>query len=102
MCEDKKVCTKCWIEKPLSEFYLVAKGQGYRGDCKECNLKRKKLSRESNPEKERERARNYRLNNPNKFKEWYDRNTEHVLLKCKNWKILINTKNIKKRIRKKD
>jgi hypothetical protein len=83
---ETRVCTKCGIEKPLSEFYLVSKGKGYRGDCKECNLKRKKLSHQLNPNKKRESQRKYRIENPNKFKEWYNSNIEHNLIKIKNWK----------------
>jgi hypothetical protein len=33
-----KICTKCGIDQPLSEFYKDAqKPTGYRPDCKTCN-----------------------------------------------------------------
>jgi hypothetical protein len=36
--DDSKVCTKCGVEKPLSDFYKAKQGkQGVRGDCKACH-----------------------------------------------------------------
>ncbi len=29
-------CTKCKIDKLLSEFYIRSKNGNYRKDCKEC------------------------------------------------------------------
>ena len=32
-----KICTKCGIEKPLSEFYFRKDNNKYRNECKKCN-----------------------------------------------------------------
>ena len=37
---EEKICTKCGISKPISEFYKdKQKPTGYRPDCKSCNKK---------------------------------------------------------------
>jgi hypothetical protein len=57
---DTKVCTKCKVEKPLSEFY---KGKGYKygryAVCKKC-LKDKYHNDETFRQAKLEYARNYR------------------------------------------
>jgi hypothetical protein len=36
--EPKKQCSKCGVEKPVSEFYAVKRGRfGRRPDCKSCH-----------------------------------------------------------------
>lgn len=50
---EKRICTKCHIEKPITEFYKdKSKSYGHRPDCKVCNTKRSvaygKLHREQN------------------------------------------------------
>lgn len=41
--EETRVCTKCHIEKPITQFYKHGKNskgqQTYRSDCKECQRK---------------------------------------------------------------
>lgn len=35
---EEKVCTKCGVSKPITEFYRdKQKATGYRPDCKKCN-----------------------------------------------------------------
>lgn len=44
----KKVCVVCGQEKPVTDFYAYTDSRGvrrYRGECKECNLKAKKVQR---------------------------------------------------------
>ena len=41
-----KVCTKCKVKKPLSEFYLIKSSGNHHGSCKECFKKKSKESRE--------------------------------------------------------
>jgi len=62
---DPKVCNKCGVSKPLSEYAYDAKRDRYRGDCKQCKYKQRLKHRAENPEViERERERNrWRHNN---------------------------------------
>ena len=62
---DPKVCNKCGVSKPLSEYAYDAKRDRYRGDCKQCKYKQRLKHRAENPEViERERERNrWRYNN---------------------------------------
>jgi hypothetical protein len=55
-----RVCTKCLIEKPLSNFYRDRMSlTGYRSDCKTCNTKRTTAYQKQNPEKATEYQRDY-------------------------------------------
>lgn len=65
-----KRCTKCKIEKPLSDFHKNKRNKdGRKPRCKECRQEENKIYRENNLEKERERGRVYRESNPEKIKE---------------------------------
>ena len=86
MCEDKKVCTKCGIEKTINEFYFRKDTQKYRSECTECHLKQKKEYGKKNRDKKNGYMRQYKIDNPTKNKEWRDKNKEHVLSKLKEWK----------------
>jgi hypothetical protein len=50
-------CTKCKIDKLLSEFYIRSKNGNYRKDCKECVGKRKKELRKKNTIKNQEKLK---------------------------------------------
>lgn len=69
-----KTCTKCGMEKPLSEFY--PDGKRLRADCKACNKASRKLWREANPEQVKETCRRY-----------YDQNREECLIKVREYRI---------------
>jgi hypothetical protein len=43
-------CTKCEINKPLSNFYIRKDNGNYRKDCKECMSKVKNINRQKNIE----------------------------------------------------
>jgi len=70
---DPKVCSKCGILKPLSEYALEKQpvGMRYRAQCKQCKLDRRKEYRAENPEvRERERELNrWRYNNIDSVRE---------------------------------
>lgn len=101
-----KICTKCNIEKDLSEFY---KSKGYHlginSICKICTYKRKvkwrkenlEKSRESdrkwykkNAERLREQKRKWRMENPVKAQairqKWYKNNPEKAFLSKQKWR----------------
>ncbi len=65
-----KRCNKCLQLKPLDEFYRMAgMRDGYRNDCKACNLAAKAARYRTNPEPARERTRRWRLDNPERYAE---------------------------------
>jgi hypothetical protein len=47
-----KTCTKCFLQKPLSEFYKIHHNKHYMSECKSCF---------------KSRARNHYLNNKEKY-----------------------------------
>ncbi len=60
-----KQCTKCGVVKPLDEFDKAAgTSDGHRDDWKPCNLAAQAGRIRLNPEANRERARQWRLANP--------------------------------------
>lgn len=80
-----KTCTKCKIEKPLSEFHRQK--NGFRPKCKTC---RKEISRkyyENNSRKTIERTKKYYENNKEYYKEYkkeYRENNKERLNKYTN------------------
>jgi hypothetical protein len=56
-----KRCTKCGVEKPISEFSPVKGGRyGVRGDCKRCVRQMSAAARQADPEPFREHSRQFR------------------------------------------
>lgn len=65
-----KKCSKCGIEKPLSEFDRNnCKATGYRSECKSC----RKEYRKRNEKKLLAQKAEYRKNNPEKLKLYFRR-----------------------------
>ena len=65
----KKTCSKCGVEKAVSEFHKCKTGKyGVRGDCKECNIKRVMKYNGNNTEKHKEYKKRYYQNNKEKIK----------------------------------
>lgn len=65
----RKVCKKCGLSKPLTEFYANAGNRdGRRPDCKACNLAAQKARRDANPEPNRARARAWQKANPERYR----------------------------------
>lgn len=90
---EKKICSKCKIEKDVCEFYKSTRNlTSYRTQCKKCMNKysfdykiknSKKISEKSkqfrldNPEINKEKCKIYKKNNPDYFKKWLEKNKEH-------------------------
>ena len=65
-----KICTKCNIEKPLTEFCKDKKTKdGLRSQCKSCEREYKKEYRKQNKERIKESDRKYREKNKERLKE---------------------------------
>lgn len=85
MYKELKICNKCNIEKPISEFY-----KGYN-QCKECRKKQSKQYYADNIQYIKERSRKYREANKEKIKEinrlYSQNNKEKIKEKDKRWYI---------------
>jgi hypothetical protein len=86
---ETQVCTKCGLEKPLSEYYVRKDKNIYRRDCKTCQKKRGLAYREANREKIRavNKAR-YRANPEKRLaqnKAWQKANREKYNAILKAW-----------------
>lgn len=68
MCEPTKVCTKCGVEKAVSEFY-VHKHRGVVTQCKVCMRHAGKEYRERDPQKIKESQDKHRAANAEKIRE---------------------------------
>jgi hypothetical protein len=90
---EKKICSKCKVEKDVCEFYKKNKYSNlYRGQCKKCMdtnsstykknnaeiiSEKSKKFRKENPEINKEKCRIYKEKNPETFKKWLEKNKEH-------------------------
>lgn len=97
---EKKICSKCKIEKDVCEFYKNPKKDGeVRTRCKTCtnedstlyNQKNKEKLREikeryvtNNKEKVKNSKKNWFNKNPTYKKEWYEKNIDKILENRKN------------------
>ncbi|MDP4120532.1 MAG: hypothetical protein Q8876_05700 [Bacillota bacterium] len=84
----KKTCSKCQIEKSISQFYKQKNGAlGRTAACKDCRKKCSQIWANENREQKNQQARSvkrdrkeysekWRNENPNYFKEYYKQNTE--------------------------
>lgn len=85
-----KICSKCNIEKQLTEFYKSAKAKfGVSSYCKTCTCDYAKQKRRSNPTLAKELQRAYNRANTDKraayAKKYYENNTEKVAEAAKKW-----------------
>ncbi len=88
-----KCCTKCGVEKPLTEFHSdKQKKDGYASACKPCKLTQNRPWKSNNPEKARELNKRWAENNPEKDAEskrkWELANKDAVLARQKRWQEL--------------
>ena len=66
----EKRCKVCGQIKALDDFYRApGMRDGYRSDCKACNLAAKAARNAANPEPARERAREWIRQNPDRYAE---------------------------------
>lgn len=94
---ETKVCSKCGVEKELTEYQKdKSKRDGLSYSCKVCKkeyyvknkeriLTNQKIYRDSNPEKVSEKNRRYHKNNPDYYKIWNRKNPDKVKKKVKKW-----------------
>ena len=84
-----QVCTKCGLEKPLSEYSFRKELQKHRRDCKDCVCNRSKIYYRANPEKVKARQKAWVKANPEKVKDrqkkWAEKNAEKQRAKKKAW-----------------
>ena len=72
-----KACTKCGVVQPLDQFYAAPGGRdGLRGDCKACFKARAAARYRANPERVKERVRQWAKDNPEKRADWQRRYRE--------------------------
>lgn len=90
-----KTCSKCKIEKELTEFYKdKTKSDGFRKTCKSCKKESNNLYKEQNKEKILERNRlSYHKNKDKdsykqKRKEWRETNKQNISEKRKEWTLI--------------
>jgi len=57
--DGKKICNKCLVEKPISEFPKKERGDSYKADCKRCSVARSLAARAKKPEYYKERQKQY-------------------------------------------
>jgi len=86
---ETRICNKCGVKKPLSEFYFRKDRNIYRKDCKDCLRSRNKRYRKNNPEKNRAYSKAWRKANPEKqrakCKAWRQANPEKNRASNKAW-----------------
>lgn len=83
-----KTCSKCKIEKSISEFYKKKQGKfGVAAICKICHNKKGSIYRTNNQEKISESKKQWcqqnKAHKANLAKEWYLNNREVILIRSK-------------------
>jgi hypothetical protein len=72
-----KTCSKCGTAKRLEDFYrATGTRDGYRPDCKACNLAAKHARYVANPGPDKARAQRWRDENPDRYAENQRRHRE--------------------------
>ena len=102
--DNTKVCTKCNVEKPFSEFYRRQSSKdGHRTECKLCENTRSKIAYNSNPDYHRGRSRQWRIKNPEKHasakRSWKEANPEKVKVYEKTY-YQKNSEKVRNRVKK--
>jgi len=87
-----KVCTKCKIEKSLSEFYIdKTRKSGFSFYCKICHQEISKRSAKKNPQRRLDYERKWRSENKGKIvvrkRAWKLNNSDKIRLQNKIWEV---------------
>jgi hypothetical protein len=70
MFEERRICSVCGVEKPMTEYYRNKGSRGgRRRDCKACNLTAKAERHRANPAPGRERAGRWAKENRERYNE---------------------------------
>lgn len=72
-----KVCSTCGKKLPMTDEYFYKRGDGYRGQCKECVRKRYKEYNESHKEKRAYYNRSYYAREKNQRIQYYYKKKKH-------------------------
>lgn len=76
--QEKRCCTRCEVEKPLTEFYKRSDVKdGYRPWCKKCSREVSSKWEEENRERKRAKA-----------KKWQEENRDRATAKRREWERL--------------
>lgn len=79
---DTKLCSKCQAVKPITEFYKnKTKAKGVSTICKECQKEVTKTAYRANREKYLAQQKEWRKNNPERWKELTEKHKENRRLK---------------------
>ena len=80
----KKTCTKCSVEKELSEFYRHKTGKyGVSGHCKDCKKKYAMLNKERIDSYQKQYRIDNKQRNKNRDKEYYQKNKDKIKVQSK-------------------
>ena len=98
--EEKRICVKCSVEKPLSEF-RIRKDKGYhRRECKQCARDEDKKWKLKNSEKLKAQAKKHYNENKEyyaiKYKIWVEDNREHTRKYAKEYRKNNHEKELKR------
>lgn len=104
MGQETKVCKKCGVEKPFSEFIKEKRHRdGLSSQCKSCNAERYKKYRSANKEKVAESKKKYKETHIEKIREyrrkWYASNPEKSKKNSLKW-VEANIEHVRERNRK--
>jgi len=104
---EKKICSKCEIEKDISNFYQdKRKSDGLYSQCKECFLTKNNLYKQNNKEKIKSKRKDYyqsnKLTEIERVKLWQKNNkdkvNERIMLKYNTDVLFKLSHNLRRRI----
>lgn len=103
--EETRVCSKCHIEKPITEYFYTNDRKSYRRDCTQCRRDSTKRWKLKNLGYVRKKARQNYHENKERYKEtnrlWLERNSEYAANRARQYR-KDNLEILKKKRRKYD